>query len=374
MIRYLTAGESHGKYLIAIIDAIPAGLKINIDFIDEELSLRQRGFGRGTRMGIEMDTVEILSGVRKGITTGSPIALMIRNKDANLEDLPCVTHPRPGHADLAGAIKYNLSDIRDVLERSSARETAIKVACGAICKLLLTQFDIQILSHVIRIGSVEAKTSNLSFNQIKKIASKSIVHCADTKASQRMVGLIKEISKRGDTLGGTFEVIAMGLPVGLGSFSQHDRQLDSRLVGALMSVQAIKAVEIGNGISGAGIVGSRFHDQIFYNKDKGFHRLTNNAGGIEGGMTNGEPLVIRAFMKPISTLMQPLSSVDIKSKKRVSASVQRSDVCAVPAAGIVGENVVAIELANALTEKFGGDSILELKRNYLGYLKQVKDF
>ncbi len=350
MLRYLTAGESHGRCLTAILEGMVAGLGVDKKFIDNELSRRQTGFGRGQRMKIEKDAVEILSGVRKGHTIGSPIALRIENKDFKIDSLPVVTCPRPGHADLAGALKYNRADIRDVLERSSARETAARVAVGAICKLLLKEFNINVKSRVIMIGGIP-------FGETKIIE-----------------GRIISAQKKGDTLGGIFEVVATGAPVGLGSFVQRDRRLSARLAAELMSIQAIKGIEIGLGFESARKFGSEVHDSIFFEKTKGFYRKTNNAGGIEGGVTNGQPIVVRCAMKPISTLLNPLESVDIKTKKQKKATVERSDICAVPAAGIIGEAAVSFILADAMIEKFGGDSLGETRRNYQGYLKQVKAF
>ena len=348
MLRYLTAGESHGECLIAILEGMIAGLCVDKQFIDKELARRQLGAGRGNRMKIEKDQVKILSGLRKNEAIGSPISLMIKNKDFSIDRLPVVTCPRPGHADLSGAIKYNRDDARDILERSSARETAARTAVGAICKLLLEEFDIDVKSRVIAIGGVPAG----------RIAEERIVSA----------------EKKGDTLGGIFEVIAAGAPVGLGSYVQADRRLNSKLAGALMSIQAIKGVEIGLGFESAKRFGSEVHDAIFYDKSKGFYRKTNNAGGLEGGVTNGQPIVARCAMKPISTLLNPLASVDIKTKKQAKATVQRSDICAVESAAVVAEAVVAFELANAMLEKFGGDSLGEMQRNYEGYIKQVKAF
>ena len=338
MLRYLTAGESHGESLVAILEGMVSGLKINSEFINNELKRRQSGFGRGARMKIEKDKAKILSGLRKGRTIGSPISLMIKNKDFSIDRLPVITCPRPGHADLAGAVKYNSSDIRDILERASARETAARTAVGAICKLFLAEFDIDIKSRVI------------------------------------MTGNVASAKKKGDTVGGIFEVKAAGVPVGLGSFVQSDKRLGARLAAALMSIQAIKGVEIGLGFEYAKKFGSEAHDAIYYKKANGFYRLTNNAGGIEGGVSNGEPIIARCAMKPIATLLKPLASVDIKTKKHTKATVERSDVCAVFPAGVVGEAAVAFEIANAMVEKFGGDSLGEAKRNFDGYIKQVKNF
>lgn len=346
MLRYLTAGESHGKYLIGIIEGVPSGLRIEDGTINLELKRRQSGFGRGDRMAIESDTVSILSGVRKGRTIGSPVSLTIENKDASIDTLAVITRPRPGHADLAGAIKYDRADIRDILERASARETAMRVAIGTVCRILLGEFGIKITSKVIEIGGEKGKR-----NIVKKI---------------------EDAIRAGDTVGGICEVTAFGVPVGLGSYVHYDRRLDGRIAGAMMAIQAIKGVEIGLGFSAARLLGSKVHDEIIFDKEKGFSRKTNNAGGIEGGVTNGEPIVVRLSMKPIATLGKPLGSVDIKTKEKIRAQVERHDVCAVEAAAVVGEAALAFEIANAMTEKFGGDSLKEMKRNYDGYMKQVK--
>ncbi|MCM8760908.1 MAG: chorismate synthase [Candidatus Omnitrophica bacterium] len=372
--RYLTSGESHGKAMLAILDGVPAGLSVDEEMINAELSRRMLGYGRGKRMGIESDRVEIFSGIRRSVTIGSPIAMVVRNVDHSIDTLPAVLEPRPGHADLAGVLKYDLKDIRSVLERASARETVARVCVGAVCKRLLSEFGIKIASHVTMIGSVEASTGELGFNQIVTIAEKSPVRCADPDASKLMCAEIEEAMKGKDTLGGVFEVIIKGVPPGLGSYAQWDRRLDGRLAFALVSIQAVKGVSFGIGFDAARRRGSMVHDEIFYDKKRGFYRSTNNAGGIEGGVTNGEDIVIKAAMKPISTLRSPLSSVNIKTKKAVKASVERSDVCAVPAAGVIGEAVCAIEIANAMVEKFGADSLREMKRNYSGYIEQLKHF
>ncbi len=374
MLRYLTSGESHGKCLVATLEGMPAGLGLNETAINADLARRQVGFGRGGRMQIEKDAVEILSGVKDSQTLGSPIALLIQNKDFKINELPKVTKPRPGHADLTGALKYAHRDIRNVLERSSARETAARVAVGAVCKRFLSEFNIRIISHVIRIGEVEANTEKLSFDEIQKRAENSQVRCADPEAEKRMVEAITRAKEEKDTLGGVYEVIATGVPVGLGSYVHYDRKLDARLGRAILSIQAMKAVEIGDGVAGSRKRGSEVHDAIYHDKKKGFHRGTNRSGGIEGGMSSGEPIFLRAYMKPISTLLNPLPSVDIATKEPVKATVERSDVCTVPAAGVIGEAVVAFEIANAFLEKFGGDSIPEIKRNVQGYLKQIAEF
>lgn len=385
MLRYLTAGESHGQGLTGILDGYPAGVKISTDEIDKELARRQIGYGRGGRMLIEKDKAEILSGIRWGRSLGSPISLFIKNKDwLNWKEamsifsekegiVSPVTKPRPGHADLAGLVKYGHNDIRNVLERASARETAIRVAIGAICKLLLKEFNIEIISHVIEIGGVGINRMRLKLEDIHSKAEASVLRCANKSIEKKMIKRIDSAKKDGDSLGGVFEIIVSNSPIGLGSHTQWDKKINARLSNAIMSIQAIKGVEIGLGFEAARQLGSYVHDEIFYDKkSKRFYRKTNNAGGVEGGMTNGEDIIIRAAMKPIPTLMRPLSSVEITTKKPFKASVERSDVCAVPAAAVVGEAVVAFEIANAMIEKFGGDSLSEMKRNYNGYIKYVR--
>ncbi len=373
MLRYMTAGESHGKSLVAILEGMPRGVSIDENSINAQLKKRQQGFGRGARMKIELDKVNILSGVRKGETTGSPIALVIENKDKSLEKLPAIIYPRPGHADLAGMLKFDVHDARDILERASARETAARVAVGSICRQFLQIFGINIFGHVKSIGPVKTLTGNLSLSQIKKISQGSQLLCADKYAEKLMKKTIDEAIKRGDTLGGVFEIVALGVPAGLGSCMQHDRKLDAILASELISIQAVKGVSFGIGFEGAYLRGSLFHDSIYYKQGK-FVRKTNNAGGIEGGMSNGEPIRVSCFMKPISTLMQPLSSVNIKTKSPRRAATVRSDVCALSAAATVGENVTAAALAGALLEKFGGDSLEETKRNFRGYTGKLNKF
>lgn len=374
MLRYLTSGESHGKSMLTILDGMPAGLSINKKLIAYELSRRMCGYGRGKRMRIESDRVQILSGLRKGKTIGSPIAMMVENVDQSIDRLPAVLNPRPGHADLTGALKYGFKDMRNVLERASARDTVSRVCVGAVSKILLAEFDIKVISHVIMIGGVASMVKELSFNQIAMLSEKSQVRCADPAATRSMCREIEEAIEAGDTLGGTFEIIIRDAPPGLGSYTQWDRRLDAILAKAIMSIQAIKAVSFGIGFEAARLRGSMVHDEIFYDRKRGFYRKTNNAGGIEGGMTNGEDITIRAVMKPISTLKKPLSSVNIRTKKPVKATVERSDVCAVPAAGVIGEAACAIEIANAMLEKFSGDSLQEMYRNYEGYIEQVRKF
>ncbi|HEX6971391.1 MAG TPA: chorismate synthase [Limnochordia bacterium] len=400
MLRFLTAGESHGQSLVVVIEGMPAGLPLPAEVIDAQLARRQLGYGRGRRQQIERDRVRILSGVRYGETLGSPIALQIENRDwKNWEERMAVEPPagdrpservrcpRPGHADLAGALKYGHRDLRNVLERASARETAARVAVGGVARQLLARFGIELFAHVVALGPVEATLPDLSWEEIAARAEASAVRCADEEASERMMAAIDAARAEGDTLGGVFEVRVRGVPVGLGSHVHWDRKLDGRLAGALMSVQAIKGVEIGLGFTAARRRGSEVHDPIAYRpypqrspgvedlrgpERPGFYHLRNNAGGIEGGITNGEEIVVRAAMKPISTLYRPLPSVDFESKEPAQASVERSDICALPAAAVVGEGVVAFEIARAFLEKFGGDSIAEVERNWLAYLESLR--
>ena len=374
MLRFLTSGESHGKCLVAILEGMVAGLKVQEDEINFELARRQEGYGRGGRMTLEKDRVEILSGVRSSISLGGPIALMIPNKDFKINELPEVKRPRPGHADLVGVMKYGREDVRDILERASARETTARVGAGAVCRIFLREFGVNIISHVVSIGGVTADTSNLGFDEIKKGSMHSPMHCADKAATKKMMERVDEARQKKDTIGGIFEVVVKGLPVGLGSFVHYDRRLSAKLCAALMSIQAVKGVEVGLGFKVSELLGKDVHDEIFYDKKKGFFRKTNRAGGLEGGVTNGENLVLRAATKPYATLMSPLQSVNIESKEKEPATVERSDVTAVPACGVVGEAMVAFELAASFLEKFGGDSLKETKRNYEGYLKQLKDF
>lgn len=346
MLRYLTAGESHGKALLAILEGIPAGLKIEVGRINQELKRRQMGFGRGKRMQIEKDKVEILSGLRKGITLGSPIGFLIANKDFSIDKLSKVTCPRPGHADLAGILKYGFSDVRDCLERASARETAARVGIGAICKIFLNEFNIRIASKVLSIGGE---------GELWAMREK-IAEAKDNK----------------DTVGGIFEVVAKGVPVGLGSYAQADRRLDGRLAQAIISIPGIKAVEFGLGFGYANRFGSLCHDAIYYNRVKGYFRNTNNAGGIEGGISNGQDIVVRACMKPLSTLMHPLDSVNIITQRPSKAAIERSDVCVVESAGIIAQSAVAFVATDAFLEKFGGDNLLDIKKTYQDYLKRIK--
>lgn len=398
MLRYLTAGESHGPCLTIIVDGVPAGFPIQIEKINHDLWRRQQGYGRGGRMLIEKDEAQVRSGIRWGETIGAPVALGIENRDwknwtKKMSALPedrdekiAVTKPRPGHADLNGALKYDRSDIRDVLERASARETVARTAVGSFAKQLLAPFEIRIMGYIRSIGSVAANLGRLSFKEIYARSEESPVRTADPEAEEKMIALIEECKKEGNTLGGIFEVVVLGLPPGLGSHTQWDRKLDGRLAQALMSIQAMKGVEIGLGFEMARRRGSEVHDEIFFDPSKdvsegtprivptGFYRGSNNSGGTEGGMSNGAPVIARVAMKPISTLMSPLQSVDLRSKQPADASVERSDVCAAPAAAVVGESVVAFEIARAFLEKFGGDSLREVRRNYESYLEQIKNY
>ncbi len=386
MFSYITAGESHGQSLLAIIQGLPSGLCLSAQDINPELERRQRGFGRGQRMTIEKDQVRILSGVRFGKTLGSPVALEIDNHDwahwqeimrvegGSQAKIKPVTRPRPGHADLAGVLKYRLNDIRDVLERASARETAVRTAVGACAKKLLCEYSIQVVSHVVRIGDVVSKT-HLNPLQIQKTADLSPVRMADKNAEKRAMNLIEKMKRAGDALGGVIEILVVNVPVGLGSYTHWEDKLDGNIARALMSIQAIKGVDVGLGFQAGQLPGSRVHDAIYYHPSKRlFYRKTNGAGGIEGGMSNGQTIVIRAAMKPISTLMKPLNSVDIHTKKVQKASMERSDVCAVPSASVIGEAVVAIEIAKAMREKFGGDSLFEMKQNFKHYVHQLETF
>jgi chorismate synthase len=376
MLRFLTAGESHGKGLAVIIEGIPAGLALDEEYIARELARRQKGYGRSARMEIEQDHAEIMSGVRHGLTMGSPVSFLIRNRDwENWKEIMSISPPetrvepvtraRPGHADLPGAIKYHLDDIRPIMERASARETTARVAVGAVAKRLLEEFGIELHSHTICIGGCWAQsTAPVDWAKVEA----SPVRCADREAEQAMIEAIDEAKQAGDTVGGVFEVIASGVPIGLGSHAHWDRRLDGRIAQAMMSINAVKGVEIGAGFALASLRGSQAHDII----EDLWHRATNRAGGIEGGMTNGEPIVVRAVLKPIPTLGQPLPSIDLRSGEKAEAHFERSDICRVPSAGVIGEAMLAITLAEAFVEKFGGDHIEETGRNYRSYLESIK--
>lgn len=379
MLRFLDAGESHGKCLLGIIEGLPAGLSLNEENINLNLKRRQGGYGRGDRMKIEQDRVEVLSGLVEGKAIGSPLGLMIKNKDWENwqeKEYPPLTIPRPGHADFSGAIKYGFKDVRKVLERASARQTAMRVAIGSAASSLLKEFNIEIYSYVLRIGQVKARSITSFDSKIKTEINKSPVYCIDGIASIGMCREIDRAREKGDTLGGVFEVVITGIPIGLGSYVQWDRRLDARLASALMSIPGVKAVEIGNGIEASEKKGSAIHDEIFAQEESEkdsfrYYRKTNRAGGIEGGITNGEDVVVRAYIKPIPTLINPLNSIDFNTKKETRAIYQRSDICVVPAASVVGEAVAVWEVAATFLEKFGGDSLLEIKENYKKYKKRL---
>ncbi|HVP42682.1 MAG TPA: chorismate synthase [Terriglobales bacterium] len=389
MLRFWTAGESHGETLVAWLSGLPAGLKIDQAFLDHELWRRQQGYGRGGRQKIERDRAHIVSGVRQGQTIGSPIAILLENKDwKNWEEaLPvapgdpakhkAVKSPRPGHADLAGALKFNFSEARFVLERASARESAARVAVGAVAKLFLQALDADVLSHVLSVGSVATGENDVAWEKLRELSARPevLLNCADAAAEQRMKAEVDNALKNGDSVGGVFEVVAHGIPPGLGSYANWDERLDTQLAAAIMSLQAVKAVEIGSGIAAASLPGSAVQDVIAYDKPAHrFLRRSNRAGGIEGGVSNGEDIIVRGYLKPISTLRRPLESVDFETREPVKAAYERSDVCVVPAAGVAGEAMVALTLAWAAREKFGGDSMDEVQRNFRGYLEQLKDF
>jgi chorismate synthase len=390
MLRFVTAGESHGQALVAWISGLPAGLAVDQDFIQRELHRRQLGYGRGARQRIEKDQAEIFAGVRHGKTIGAPIALRIENRDwKNWEKaLPVedtegaedsqrqLTAARPGHADLAGALKFNFHDARYILERASARETAARVAAGAFAKLLLNEFGVTVLSHTVAVGHVRLQRV-ANWQEIVAACEnlESPLRCLDAATESRMKAEVERALKEGDSVGGVFEVVARGVPAGLGSHAQWDEKLDAKLARAVMSIQAVKAVEIGTGVENAGSYGSEVQDEIRYDEaGKRFARSANRAGGIEGGITNGSEIVVRGYLKPISTLRRPLQTADMKTKEPVKAAYERSDVCVVPAAGVIGEAMVALELAGAFLEKFGGDSMQEMRRNYDGYQKQLDAF
>ncbi|HEF7304550.1 TPA: chorismate synthase [Bacillus cereus] len=389
--RYITAGESHGPQLTTIIEGVPAGLSLVADDINEELARRQKGYGRGRRMQIETDQVQILSGVRHGETLGSPIALVVENRDfahwteimgaeplteqEEKEMKRKVTKPRPGHADLNGAIKYGHRDMRNVLERSSARETTVRVAAGAVAKKVLAELGIKVAGHVIEIGGVQAKEITYSsIEELKSITEASPVRCLDDEAGNQMMKAIDDAKANGDSIGGIVEVIVEGMPIGVGSYVHYDRKLDAKLAAAIMSINAFKGVEIGIGFEAAHRPGSEVHDEILWNEEHGYTRRTNNAGGLEGGMTTGMPIVVRGVMKPIPTLYKPLQSVDIDTKEPFTASIERSDSCAVPAASVVAEAVVAWELATALIEQFGLDRMELIRENIEKYNEYARGF
>ncbi|MCU1270964.1 MAG: chorismate synthase [Acidobacteriaceae bacterium] len=390
MLKFFTAGESHGEALVGFLSGIPAGLEVSREFVDRELWRRQQGYGRGGRMKIERDTAHILSGVRHGKTIGSPISVLLENRDWKnwQQQLPVetgepslhkrVASPRPGHADLAGALKYNFPEARYVLERASARESAARVALGAMAKLFLRELGIEVLSHAVAVGAANVE-HEVPWDKIKASCSREevLLNCADPDAEQRMKAEVDKVLRTGDSVGGVFEVVAHAVPPGLGTYAQWDERLDAQLASAVMSLQAVKAVEIGAGVTSAYAPGSAVHDEIGYDTNSGFTGFTrtrNNAGGIEGGVSNGQEIRVRGYLKPISTLRRPLQSVDFASREPVKAAYERSDVCVVPAAGVAGEAMVALTLARCALEKFGGDSMTETSRNFRGYLEQLKNY
>ncbi|OAB32613.1 chorismate synthase [Paenibacillus macquariensis subsp. defensor] len=387
-LRYLTAGETHGPQLTAIIEGLPSNLTLDFEELNFQLHRRQKGYGRGRRMQIEKDTAQIVGGVRHGYTTGAPVALVVENKDwthwrniMNIEPIEGtdeekrrVHRPRPGHADLNGGLKYNLKDLRNVLERSSARETTVRVACGAIARQFLAEFGIKVAGQVIRIGEIEAPVHNLSIDELIEQTEASSVRVVDAETEKKMEAYIDQIKEDGDSIGGIVECIVEGVPIGLGSYVQYDRKLDARIAQGVMSINAFKGVEIGIGFEAGILRGSQVHDEILYSEEQGYYRASNRLGGFEGGITNGMPVVVRGVMKPIPTLYKPLQSVDIDTKEAFTAQVERSDACAVPAASVVMEHVVAWEIAKAFLEKFGGDSMDEIKANYNNYLAQLENY
>ncbi|MBB6022574.1 chorismate synthase [Paenibacillus sp. JGP012] len=387
-LRYLTAGETHGPQLTAIIEGLPSNLNIDFEELNFQLHRRQKGYGRGRRMQIEKDQANFVGGIRHGYTTGAPVALVVENNDwkhwqkiMNIEPIEGsdeekrrVHRPRPGHADLNGGLKYNHKDLRNVLERSSARETTVRVACGAIARQFLAEFGIKVAGRVIRIGEIEAPYQELPIDELIAVTEASSVRVTDAETEKKMEAYIDQIKQEGDSIGGIVECIVEGVPIGLGSHVQYDRKLDARIAQGVMSINAFKGVEIGIGFEAGTIRGSQVHDEILYSEERGYHRATNRLGGFEGGMTNGMPVVVRGVMKPIPTLYKPLQSVDIDTKEAFSAQVERSDACAVPAASVVMEHVVAWEIAKAFLEKFGGDSMEEIRANVASYQAQLESY
>ncbi|MCP1185360.1 chorismate synthase [Paenibacillus sp. 1781tsa1] len=387
-LRYLTAGETHGPQLTAIIEGLPSNLTIDFEELNFQLHRRQKGYGRGRRMQIEKDQANFVGGIRHGYTTGAPVALVVQNNDwkhwqniMNIEPIEGsdeekrrVHRPRPGHADLNGGLKYNLKDLRNVLERSSARETTVRVACGAIARQFLAEFGIKVAGRVLRIGEIEAPYQDLPIDELIKVTEASSVRVTDAETEKKMEAYIDQIKQEGDSIGGIVECIVEGVPIGLGSYVQYDRKLDARIAQGVMSINAFKGVEIGIGFEAGVIRGSQVHDEIMHTDERGYHRATNRLGGFEGGMTNGMPVVVRGVMKPIPTLYKPLQSVDIDTKEAFTAQVERSDACAVPAASVVMEHVVAWEIAKAFLEKFGGDSMEEIRANVANYNAQLENY
>ncbi|WP_339297301.1 chorismate synthase [Paenibacillus sp. FSL R5-0623] len=387
-LRYLTAGETHGPQLTAIIEGLPSNLTIDFEELNFQLHRRQKGYGRGRRMQIEKDQANFVGGIRHGYTTGAPVALVVQNNDwkhwqniMNIEPIEGsdeekrrVHRPRPGHADLNGGLKYNLKDLRNVLERSSARETTVRVACGAIARQFLAEFGIKVAGRVLRIGEIEAPYQDLPIDELIAVTEASTVRVTDAETEKKMEAYIDQIKQEGDSIGGIVECIVEGVPIGLGSYVQYDRKLDARIAQGVMSINAFKGVEIGIGFEAGVIRGSQVHDEIMHTDERGYHRATNRLGGFEGGMTNGMPVVVRGVMKPIPTLYKPLQSVDIDTKEAFTAQVERSDACAVPAASVVMEHVVAWEIAKAFLEKFGGDSMEEIRANVASYNAQLENY
>ncbi|APO46537.1 chorismate synthase [Paenibacillus sp. FSL H7-0942] len=387
-LRYLTAGETHGPQLTAIIEGLPSNLTIDFEELNFQLHRRQKGYGRGRRMQIEKDQANFVGGIRHGYTTGAPVALVVQNNDwkhwqniMNIEPIEGsdeekrrVHRPRPGHADLNGGLKYNLKDLRNVLERSSARETTVRVACGAIARQFLAEFGIKVAGRVLRIGEIEAPYQDLPIDELIAVTEASSVRVTDAETEKKMEAYIDQIKQEGDSIGGIVECIVEGVPIGLGSYVQYDRKLDARIAQGVMSINAFKGVEIGIGFEAGVIRGSQVHDEIMHTDERGYHRATNRLGGFEGGMTNGMPVVVRGVMKPIPTLYKPLQSVDIDTKEAFTAQVERSDACAVPAASVVMEHVVAWEIAKAFLEKFGGDSMEEIRANVASYNAQLENY
>ncbi|WP_433921447.1 chorismate synthase [Paenibacillus taichungensis] len=387
-LRYLTAGETHGPQLTAIIEGLPSNLNIDFEELNFQLHRRQKGYGRGRRMQIEKDQANFVGGIRHGYTTGAPVALVVQNNDwkhwqniMNIEPIEGIDEekrrvhrPRPGHADLNGGLKYNLKDLRNVLERSSARETTVRVACGAIARQFLAEFGIKVAGRVLRIGEIEAPYQDLPIDELIEVTEASSVRVTDAETEKKMEAYIDQIKQEGDSIGGIVECIVEGVPVGLGSHVQYDRKLDARIAQGVMSINAFKGVEIGIGFEAGTIRGSQVHDEIVHSEERGYHRATNRLGGFEGGMTNGMPVVVRGVMKPIPTLYKPLQSVDIDTKEAFTAQVERSDACAVPAASVVMEHVVAWEIAKAFLEKFGGDSMEEIRANFANYNNQLENY